>query len=296
MNGTNFAKYLIEMVYSVVLRKVFGIGACLALAVGLTLPFLAFFKSLLGLWTSNEQFSYGMAMPLVALYLVWTRRSMIPNDRGPAWLPGLAMTLIGCALQLVATLGGALLFSGVAFALTLAGTVGFCLGREYLRASAASIALLILMVPPPGYLVDEITWHMQVLASTISAGVFDLLRVPVYHDGNLLRLSGYVLEVKQACSGSRSVFALMALAFIIGLRTRPSWLVRSGLIVSAVILAICANVFRIIGAGLIAERWGSLVANESLHTAWGVFVFIVAIVGLLGVHKFLRWISAAYAS
>ena len=38
----------------------------------------------------------------------------------------------------------------------------------------------------------------------------------LYQEGNLLNLPNYVLEVREACSGSRSIFALIALALILG--------------------------------------------------------------------------------
>jgi exosortase len=179
--------------------------------------------------------------------------------------------------------------------MTFAGIVGFVLGRKCLQIVAAPVALLILMVPLPSYVVDELTWRLQVAASTISALLLEFLGVPVFHDGNLVRLSNYVLEVKEACSGSRSIFALVALALVLGFSAERKWWIRVSLGMVAPFLAVAANVLRIVGTGLIAHEWGGLAANDSLHATWGILTFIAAVTGLVSFHRFLQWVQHTHA-
>jgi exosortase len=145
------------------------------------------------------------------------------------------------------------------------------------------------MIPVPSYAVGQVSWKLQAGASAISSVVLRVLDVPVFQDGNLLTLPNYVLEVKQACSGSRSVFALLVLALTLALSVERQWWVRVLLVAAAPVLAVIANVVRIVGTGLIARHWGSLAADESLHTMWGILVFLIAAGGLLGFQRLLRW-------
>jgi len=147
------------------------------------------------------------------------------------------------------------------------------------------------MVPVPTYLADDITWRLQIAASAASSVLLRLLGVPVYQDGNLLVLTNYVLEVKQACSGSRSLYALIGLALVLGLTTEKKWWVRICLLCTTPFLSLTANLIRIVGTGLVAYKWGSLAANESLHWVWGVLVFLMAVLGLFGVQRLLRWVA-----
>jgi exosortase len=226
---------------------------------------------------------------------LWIRRAKLSEQRTAGHSSGLAILLLGCGLHVVGSLSGTLLVSGIALVLTILGTVLYLFGASYVRIAALPVALLILMVPVPSYAVGQISWYLQEGASTISSAVLRLLSVPVYQDGNLLKLPNFVLEVKQACSGSRSIFALLALAVILGFSIERKWWARILLVAAAPLLAVGANIVRIVGTGLIANHWGALAANESLHTAWGILVFVIAVAGLLGFQRFLQWTTNEYA-
>jgi exosortase len=258
---------------------------------GTTLLFAygSFLAVLVKTWLGDPEFSYGILIPLIVAVVIWGRRDQLRGQEESVWLPGLWMVIACCALQVLASMSGSLLLSGIAFTTSVIGIAGFVWGRSLLRVVAGPLALLVLMVPLPSYMVGELAWRLQTAASTVSGTALGLLGVPVYQDGNLLRLSNYVLEVKQACSGSRSIFALLALACVLGVSTEKKWWIRVFLVMAAPVLAVGANVVRIVGTGLIATHWGDLAANESLHAAWGILVFVIAVVGLLGLQRLLRW-------
>jgi exosortase len=178
---------------------------------------------------------------------------------------------------------------------TILGTILFLWGPTCTKIAAGPVALLMLMVPLPAYITGELSWNLQGLASTFSSAILRLLGTPVLQDGNLLKLPNYVLEVKQACSGSRSLFALIALALVLGLTSTRKWWIRMLLVVVAPGLAVGANIVRIVGTGLIARRWGALAADESLHMVWGILVFVIAVLGLLVFQRFLRWSTNEFA-
>lgn len=271
------------------------LGLWLGLGLALVLTYAAFLRSLWEIWWRDPEFSYGMLIPPIVAYLVWARRGQGSPGTKAGWSPAVLLVILGCALQVVASFSGTLLLSGLALAVSLIGSVGFIWGRQHLRIMAPPISLLILMVPVPSYLAGDLAWRLQVAASAISSAILRFLGIPVYHDGNLLVLTNFVLEVKQACSGSRSLFALIALALVIGFSVERKWWIRILLVVAAPVLSIGANIIRIVGTGLIAHKWGSLAANESLHSAWGVLVFVVAVSGLLLFRRLLQWASNEYA-
>jgi len=257
--------------------------------IALLFAFGSFLAVLVRTWLGDPEFSYGLLLPLIVALLIWRRRDRLRKEELSAWLPGLWILVAGCALQVLGSMSGSLLLSGIAFATAVIGITGFLWGRERLRVVSGPLALLILMVPLPSYMVGELSWHLQAAASTVSGTVLGFLGVPVYQDGNLLRLSNYVLEVKQACSGSRSIFALLALACVLGVSSERKWWIRVLLVAAAPVLAVGANVVRIVGTGLIASEWGDLAANESLHAAWGILVFVIAVLGLLGLQRLFQW-------
>lgn len=249
------------------------------------LSFGSSLKELFDAWLHNEEFSYGILIPPLTAYLIWARRESLQSSESVPSNGGLLITLMGCALLVESRWSRTLLLSGIAFVITSIGVTAFVWGKRRLKIVAGPLALLVLMVPLPSYMVGALSWRLQSAASTVSAGVLSLLGVPVYQDGNILKLSNYALEVKQACSGSRSIFALLALACVLSLGTKRKLWVRVVPILFAPVLATGGNIVRIVGTGLIASQWGNTAANESLHTAWSVCVFIAAVVGLFGIHQ-----------
>lgn len=268
-------------------RTSFLLLAGLILAILLT--YGGFFRSLEQVWLKNTEFSYGALVPVLMGYLIWLRRESLLKIERLGWTPAIVGVIGGCGLAILASSSGTLILSGLSLVIVLISIVGYLWGRDFLRAVALPLSLAVLMVPVPLYLADEITWRLQVIASSASSVILRFLGVPVYQDGNLLLLTNYVLEIKEACSGSRSLFALLGLALVLGLTTEKRRWVRICLLVAAPLLSLGANLIRIVGTGLIAYRWGNLAANESLHWFWGVLVFMIAVLGLFGVQKLLRW-------
>ena len=287
--GHQFARKWSTMAPSARAGGSLPIGYWLGLAVALLLPFGSFLAILWRSWLNDPEFSYGILIPPITAYLLWNRRADLEQEKKPGQSSGLALVLAGCGLQIVGSLSGTLIVSGLALVLTISGIVLYLWGVRCLRIALVPLLLLVLMVPVPSYAVGQVSWKLQAGASAVSSIVLRFLDVPVFQDGNLLTLPNYVLEVKQACSGSRSVFALLVLALTLGLSVERKWWVRILLLAAAPVLAVAANVTRIVGTGLIARHWGSLAANESLHTMWGIFVFVIAAGGLLAFQRLLRW-------
>jgi len=254
-----------------------------------------FFGRLAHTWLENEEFTFGALIPLIVGYLLVKCRNEWGTAEGTTRSVGLVLVIVGCALQIAGSRMGSLIVCGIALVLVLMGIVGFQWGLRRLRIAAVPLAFLLLMVPLPSYLTGQFQWHLKTMAGTVSAATLRLLQIPVFQDGNFLKLPNYVLEVKQACSGSRSIFALLALAMVLGYVTERKWQTRILLLAAAPVLAVGANVIRIVGTGIIAWNYGDLAANDSLHSAWGVMVFLIAVSGLLGIQRLMRWATNAYA-
>ena len=295
MKGPTVAYHSYSMVFSPPSRPTASTLLWIILGIAVSVAFSGLLTSLLRDWLGGSEFSYGIAIPFITAYLLWVRRAQLREQRTAGHSSGLAIVLFGCGLHVVGSLSGTLLVSGTALVLTVLGIVLYLRGASYVRIVALPVALLILMVPVPSYAVGQVSWYLQASASTISSAVLRFLSVPVYQDGNLLNLPNYVLEVKQACSGSRSIFALLALAVILGFSIERKWWARILLVAVAPLLAVGANIVRIVGTGLIAKEWGALAASESLHTTWGILVFVIAVMGLLGFQRFLQWAANEYA-
>jgi exosortase len=112
--------------------------------------------------------------------------------------------------------------------------------------------------------------------------------VPVLREGNVLLLPGRALEVAEACSGIRSLLSLLMLAIVLGYFTERRTGPRVAIALAAVPIAVIANAIRVAGTGL-ASYWISPAAAEGFfHTFSGWLMFVVALAGLLAVHRALE--------
>src|SRR4029077_16668066 len=102
----------------------------------------------------------------------------------------------------------------------------FLAGWRVLRAVSFPLSFLIFMIPIPQIIYNEITFPLQLLASRFATFWLELVQVPVLRDGNVLIMSNYSLEVVEACSGIRSLMALIALAVAYGYLVSPRHWVR----------------------------------------------------------------------
>src|ERR1700694_2232462 len=143
-----------------------------------------------------------------------------------------------------------------------------------LRAVSFPLGYLVWMIPLPVIIYNQITFPLQLIASRLAAVWLELAHIPVLRDGNILVISNYSLEVVEACSGIRSLMTLMALAVAYGYLVSPRRWIRYALAAFMVPIAIITNAFRIVGAGILAHRFGPTAAEGFLHefSCWGIFL------------------------
>ena len=220
-------------------------------AVAVYLPVLS---SLVAQWASDENYSHGFLIVPFSIYFAWTQRTALAAAPIRPSVLGL-LVVCGSLLVLIGGLFGAELFlSRISLIGVLAGTVLFLLGPQHLRLLAFPIALLILMVPLPAIIFNQIAFPLQLFASQVGEVVLTTAGIPVLREGNILELSTMKLEVAQACSGIRSLVSLVTLGVILGKLSEPRRWARVVLALAAVPIAIIENAARVAGTGLAVHK------------------------------------------
>ena len=167
-------------------------------------------------WGINENYSHGYLIPPLAAYLVWERRHVLtsaPPSR--AWF-GLVVIAGSVVLLLVGLLGAELFLSRIAMLGTLVGAILFILGWRHLKMLAFPLGVLLLMIPIPAILFNQIVFPLQLVASQAGESAVAAAGIPVLREGNVIFLANTTLEVAEACSGIRSLVSLLTLAIVFG--------------------------------------------------------------------------------
>jgi exosortase len=242
---------------------------------------------LVGQWWNDPNFSHGFFVPAFSLFILWQDRNRFLSlpRRPSSW--GLAILVAGLAVLVVGSLGAELFLSRVSFLVVIAGLVVFFLGWNYLRAVLFPWAFLLLMIPIPAIIFNQITFPLQILASKVAATVLPWLGVPVLREGNIINLPAMPLEVAQACSGIRSLLSLGTLAVIYGYLMETRNGMRTVLALASIPIAVVANSLRIVGTGLLVQYWDPDKAEGFFHAFSGWLIFVVSLGLLFLLHHLL---------
>src|SRR5204862_4065088 len=123
---------------------------------------------------------------------------------------GLVIHLIGFMVQQTR-------ISIIGFFLGLYGLTGLAWGRHWLQRTFFPFFLFVFCVPL-GTMSDSLTFPLRMLVSKISVGIGHVLGIDVIRDGSQIfnPRGTFQYDVAPACSGIRSLTALLALTPIFG--------------------------------------------------------------------------------
>ena len=265
-------------------------GALLAVAcLTLYLPVL----QLLALeWWHDPETTHGLFVALLSLYVTWERRGQWARAMMSPSHWGLPVLLGGLSLLVVGTLGAELFLMGVSLPMVLTGLIVYLLGRHHLHILAFPLGFSLLMVPLPSMVVKALTLPLQLLAARMGTWALEILVIPVYREGTIIFFPRSALEILEACSGMRSLAALVTLAIILAyVRRRPTWHAVC-LALLAVPITLVANALRIWGTGIVAYHYGTEAAEGFYHAFGGWVVFGIALTLLVIVSVLLSYSSS----
>ena len=235
-------------------------------------------------WWHDPNFSHGFFVPLFSAYVLWQERSQLARlPLRPSW-SGLPILAFAMCVLIVGQMGAELFLSRFSLLIVLAGVTVFFFGWNFFRATLFPWAFLLLMIPIPSIVFNQITFPLQLLASKVAATVLPVLGVPVLREGNVINLPAMPLEVAEACSGIRSLMSLVTLAIIYGYLMEKRLWVRWLLALAAVPITVFANDVRIIGTGLLVQYWDPAAAEGYFHASWGWIIFVISLVMLYALH------------
>ena len=265
-------------------RDALAFGAAL---LAIALLYAGVVSGLVSDWASDDNYSHGFLVAPIAAYFAWERRHRLAAAvRRPSAL-GLVVVLGSLATLVAGILGAELFLSRVSLLGVVTGAVLFVLGWNHLRILAFPLAFLLLMVPIPAIIFNQIAFPLQLLASQFGQSALVLCAVPVLREGNVLVLANTSLEVAEACSGIRSLISLLTLGIVYGYFTDSRTWVRVVIALSTIPVAIVSNGLRVAGTGLAAAYIGPEAADGFFHTFSGWLVFIVAFAMLFAMVRLL---------
>lgn len=241
-----------------------------------------------------EMVDYGHApfiLPL-ALFIVWLKRKQLAtiaqNSQPNFYIPGFVLIIFSSFLFTFGWRWDYLLIQTISLIPLLAGLISFLYGPKMIRPLIFPILYLFLLVPPPIGILDSITLPMRHFASAATEVILQIFQYPVSRTGLLLYLGDHEIFLGAPCSGFRSLITMFSLGLIYVYFNKGAWTKNLILILAIIPLALIGNIIRVIAICLLTYYFGEKVGQGFLHDFSGMLVFLIMIIGLMGLEKLIR--------
>jgi exosortase len=234
---------------------------------------------------------HGKIIPLLVLGFFWWKRKEFVNLTSRIWGWGLLIVVLALLLHLVGYVGQQTRVSMAAFFLGLYGMIGVVWGPAVLKASFFPMCLFAFALPL-GTLAESITHPLRMLATTLTTfTASNFFGISVLQKGTqIFSPNGtFQYEVAAACSGLRSLTAVLALCTIYGFMNFKGPGRRLAMVASAFPLAVAGNVLRLLVIIVVAEAYGQE-KGQWVHdnSVLSMIPYIPPIVGIVLLGKILN--------
>jgi exosortase len=227
------------------------------------------------LWMASDLYQHGVFIFPLAAFLVWAQRSELAATlRAPSKF-GLIPLAFGVLLETLGYLSRLPFIVVLSLVPTLAGVVILLYGREVWKRVRFPVWFLILAAPFPFVLLAPADNWIQNASTSGSVAVMHLLGYPIIKTGNIIEIPGMTLQVAEVCSGFRKLLALLAFGSLYGYVFLLSPIKRATLIVSAIPIALAANVIRISVLIAVSSSGGQDLFHK-VHDWAEIFVLFVS--------------------
>lgn len=246
--------------------------------------------SLLQQWERPE-YGYAYMLPLIVAFLIWQRKDQIERIQFTNAWRGFLLFLLSLCILWMGRQGAVQAVMQYALFLSILGAAWSFVGGKVLKKILMPLVILILAIPLPGFVYQNLSNELQLISSQIGVAVIRLFGISVYLEGNVIDLGTYKLQVVEACSGLRYLFPLMTLGFIAAYFYKVAIWKRVLVFVSTIPITVLMNSFRIGAIGVLVEYWGVSMAEGFLHDFEGWLIFMAC----LGVLLLEMWLLTVFS-
>ncbi len=249
-----------------------------ATAISFILLFGGTFASLAADWWNSPEAGHGLLLFPVAIWWAW--REGIRQDAKGSPILGVAIIVFAVLVRIAAGLAAELFTMRASIVIAVVGITVFHYGVRQVLHWWLPFVLGALCVPLPELVTQTLALPLQFKASQMGAAMLQMRDVPVRLTGNVIRLPGQELFVTEACSGLRSLTALISLAVLLGAVMLRSSVLRVLLLLVAIPIAVVINGVRVFFTGFLVYFVDPKLGQGFMHITEGWLLFLVSLTTL----------------
>jgi exosortase len=264
-------------------HKVSGVQA-VALGALLVAAFWPALVGMYGSWFDDRSYmEHGILVIPAAAYMAWAKRDKLAAIAPQPSLWGVALLAWGALQAVLGALGQWVWVARTAFLVSFVGCIALVYGLQMIKELFYPLCTLILMITPPAFVFERVTLSLQLLASRLGAACLEALGYSVLREGNILEMVGIKLSVEEACSGIRSLVAILFMCVLYNYFFVEKKSMRIWILAFSIPIAILGNAVRIVATG-VAGQYNHAWVSGATHEAFGYVSVVVAAIGCIGVH------------
>ncbi len=264
-------------------RKI--VPACLASCVVL----IAFFWSyrsgltdLWNLWMGSDEYSAGLLVPFLAVYVLWSRRDALARCpiRPSVW--GL---FAFAGAQAVRLFGLFFMYSSAeraSIVLSIAAIILLLFGWQIFRRVFTTWLFLCLMLPWPNILQYHVGLHLQRWATSSAVFCIETVGYQVIQEGNIIHIGDTSVEVAYACNGLRMITAFFVISGLVVLLVNRTWWEKLIILISSIPVALLCNTGRLTVTAVALTKLNGQFWDDVFHDFGGYAMMPLAVAAVVG--------------
>jgi exosortase len=242
-------------------------------------------------WWTLPEAGHGLLLAPVAVWMAW--KAGIRSGAGPSYVIGGLLLVSAVLLRYASGLAAEMFTMRFSVLLGLVGLTIYYYGIRQVFHWWLPFLLGLLSIPLPELITQAIALPLQFRASQMGAALLSMREIPVRLSGNVIRIPGNELFVTEACSGLRSLTALISLSVLLGGLVLQKPVSRLLLVVLAVPIAVMINGVRVFFTGFLVYFVDPALGKGFMHLTEGWLLFLVSLMAI-GVVAWLCSISERF--
>jgi len=247
------------------------------------------FLMLVNDWWRLPEAGHGLLLAPVAVWLAY--REGLDPAASPNRILGIAILVGAIVLRYASGLAAEYFTMRIAMVTAAVALIVYFRGTKQVRRWWLPIVLLFLAIPLPELVTQALALPLQFKASQMGAALLEMRNVPVLLSGNIIRVPGHELFVTEACSGLRSLTALLSTSILAGALLLRSVTARVALVILAIPIAIAVNGVRVFLTGFLVYFVSPKFGTGFMHITEGWLLFLVSLAALTGVAMIGMWLE-----
>ena len=197
------------------------------------------------LWRQSDEYSSGLLVPFLAVYIFWSRRRDIA--RCPI-KPSIWGLFAFAGAQAVRHLGLFLMYSSaerLSVVLSIAALILLLFGWKFFRKISPILLFLCLMLPLPNVVQYYVGMNLQRWATSSAVFCLEVIGYAVTQDGHTIDMGNVTVAVLEACNGLRMITAFFVISGLVVLLVQRTWWEKLVILVSSLPIALLCNTVRL---------------------------------------------------